>query len=553
MDRAISAAPADHGELAVGLTQGDLLRGDALGDAIDFGLAGVGHRLVAFGRIVEVAGAGVLLDPADPVGQARRARLDPRPRALFVAGIGQQGAIGAVAFREVLHRELGIGADIGHRPRLGRVGNIAVGQQDHRGHVLRRDPHRLDRAIEGIAGAAGGDHRDRGIAVAAIDRLIKVALLGLGRQAGRRPAALRVDDYQGQLGHHRQAHRLGLERDTRARAGGDAQMPGVRGANRSGNRGDLILSLEGGDAEFLEADQIVQDRAGRRDRIAAKEHRQMRQLRTGYQPQRDRFGPGDGAIEPGRSFDRIDMALVQLSAEFRGFAIGVPGIKRGNVGLSQGRVLPEFVVEPVDQRRAVAVEHPQRQAQRPHVLAAQRVFVAEPERFDRLNRQRTDIEGQYLPLGEAAILDRADLVLGLFEVALGELTRISDDQPARLERADIGLERRRVHRHQHVRSIASRIDRGRSEVDLERRDAEQRALRRADFRWKVREGGKIIARQRAREGKLPARQLHAVARISRKADDYGFWVICGGCICFGQLRCHLSSLVGLTLRPRQVP
>ena len=63
---------------------------------------------------------------------------------------------------------------------------------------------------------------------------------------------------------------------------------------------------------------------------------------------------------------------------------------------------------------------------------------------------------------------------------------------------------------------------GRAEIDLERRDAEQRALRRADFGGKIGERGEIVAGQRGRQRELPAGQLHAVAGIAGKADDDRF-------------------------------
>ena len=115
--------------------------------------------------------------------------------------------------------------------------------------------------------------------VAAVDRLIEVRLLGLGRKAGRGPAALRIDDDQRQLGHDREADRLGLERDARARRRGDAELPGVAGADRGADRGDLVLRLEGRDPEFLEAREVVEQRARRRDRIGAEEH--LRRRRAG--------------------------------------------------------------------------------------------------------------------------------------------------------------------------------------------------------------------------------------------------------------------------------
>src|SRR3546814_1043035 len=88
----------------------------------------------------------------------------------------------------------------------------------------------------------------------------------------------------------------------------------------------------------------------------------------------------------------------------------------------------------------------------------------------------------------------------LGEVPIGELALVGDDQPAELQRLDIGLERGRVHRDEHVGRIARGLDRGRAEVDLERRNAEQRALRRTDFGGEIGEGRQVVARQRGRQG-----------------------------------------------------
>ena len=77
---------------------------------------------------------------------------------------------------------------------------------------------------------------------------------------GRRAGALDVDDDERQLDHHREAHRLGLERDARART--MAVMPdraAVARADRRADRRDLVLGLERLDAEGLVARQLVED------------------------------------------------------------------------------------------------------------------------------------------------------------------------------------------------------------------------------------------------------------------------------------------------------
>ena len=266
----------------------------------------------------------------------------------------------------------------------------------------------------------------------------------------------------------------------------------------------------------------MQDRRSRRDRITAEKHLQPGQLRTRDQAQRDRLRARDRAVQTCRRRHRLHMLLPDLPADFRRLAIGMAGVQRRDVRLGQHRMLGELAVQPIDQRLAIAVEHPQRQTQRPHILAAQRLLVAKAKRLDRQQGQRADIERQQRPLGQAAVLERIGGVLGLFQVALVELARVGDDQAAGLQRADIHLQSRRVHRHQHIRRIARGGDLGAAEVDLERRDAEQGALRCTDLRRKVRERRQIVPRQRRRERELPPGQLHPVARIACKPHHNRF-------------------------------
>src|SRR6476646_7692458 len=80
VDRAEGRAPADHGQLGAFAAETNLLVGDRVGDAQDLGVTRVGHLLVGGGRIIDVAGTGLLLAPADAVLEDGRAGLDPWPR-----------------------------------------------------------------------------------------------------------------------------------------------------------------------------------------------------------------------------------------------------------------------------------------------------------------------------------------------------------------------------------------------------------------------------------------------------------------------------------------
>ena len=131
-------------------------------------------------------------------------------------------------------------------------------------------------------------HRHRRLAVAAEHHLQQVGLLGLGRHPGARAGALDVDHDQRQLGHHAEPDGLGLERDARAGGGGHPEVAGEAGAQGGAHAGDLVLGLEGGDAEALVLAQLVQHVRGRGDRVGAEEQRQPGLAGGGDQPVRQR-------------------------------------------------------------------------------------------------------------------------------------------------------------------------------------------------------------------------------------------------------------------------
>ena len=120
---------------------------------------------------------------------------------------------------------------------------------------------------------------------------------------------------------------------------------------------------------------------------------------------------------------------------------------------------------------------------------------------------------------EAAVLERVGRVAGLLEVAVVELVGVDDDDAAGLEVAEVGLERRRVHRHQHVGRVAGGVDVVVGDADLEAGDAGQGAGGGADLGREVGERREVVADQRRGVGELGPGQLHAVAGVAGEADD----------------------------------
>ena len=71
---------------------------------------------------------------------------------------------------------------------------------------------------------------------------------------------------------------------------------------------------------------------------------------------------------------------------------------------------------------------------------------------------------------EAVVLERVGGVAGLGQVARGEVVGVDDDRGALGQVAEVGAQRRGVHRDEHVGRIAGREDVVVGEVHLERRD-----------------------------------------------------------------------------------
>ena len=196
------------------------------------------------------------------------------------------------------------------------------------------------------------------------------------------------------------------------------------------------------------------------------------------------------------------------------------GVERGDIGLGQRRRLGELGLEPVD--RAAARSRSNIQSASPSVhmfLQRSASLLPRPNGFTASSVSCEMLNASTCHLARLPSSSGLASYFALARLRSPNSPLVGDDQAAGLERVDIGLERRRVHRDQHVGLVARGLDRGRAEIDLEGGDAEQRALRRADLGREIGEGRQIVAGQRGRQRELPAGQLHAVAGIAGEADD----------------------------------
>ena len=124
-----------------------------------------------------------------------------------------------------------------------------------------------------------------------------------------------------------------------------------------------------------------------------------------------------------------------------------------------------------------------------------------------------------MEVAQRSVLQGIGGVFGLLQVGRRELVGVDDDHAARGQVAQAGLERRRVHRNEHLRLVAWGKNVLARQVHLEAADAGQRADRRANFGRKVRHGADVVADDRCGVSELCAGELHAVAGVARKADN----------------------------------
>ena len=130
-------------------------------------------------------------------------------------------------------------------------------------------PHRLVGDVEAVAGRRRGQDHHRRLAVAAVQRLHQVGLLGLGGQAGARARPLDVEDHERQLGHHGEPDALGLEREPGPLVAQTPMAPPNAAPMADATAAISSSAWKVRTRKRLCMSQLMQDVAGRRDRIGA--------------------------------------------------------------------------------------------------------------------------------------------------------------------------------------------------------------------------------------------------------------------------------------------
>ena len=189
----------------------------------------------------------------------------------------------------------------------------------------------------------------------------------------------------------------------------------------------------------------------------------------------------------------------------------------------------------LDRRLGRPAVEPRQQPQREHVLRARGVLAGEAELLDRLDGHPGQVDRVHGVLLERLVVERAVGVAGLREVALGEVGGVDDDRRALGEVAEVGPQRSGVHGDEDVGGVARREDVVVGEVDLERRDARQRALGGADLGREVGQRREVVAEGGRLLREPVAGQLHAVAGVACEPNDHAVELL--------DLLGHLSPLL----------
>ena len=117
-------------------------------------------------------------------------------------------------------------------------------------------------------GGGGWSHYCHGrLAIAPVQSLHKVGLLGFRRQTRRRTAALNVDHDKRKFCHHGKTYAFTLERQTRTRCGRHCKIAGEGGAYRRAYACNLILHLAGLHTKILALGKFVEYVCGGSDGI----------------------------------------------------------------------------------------------------------------------------------------------------------------------------------------------------------------------------------------------------------------------------------------------
>ncbi len=240
-----------------------------------FGRPQVRHPLVVLGVVADRAGHVVLLQaprsggagpafPEPPTGVRACSSRSVR-QELVARRLGPVAKFGSIS---------GSSSTIGDPPRLGRVREEGVGEQDHRRAVRDRDPRRFDRHVEAVRGRS--TRRRTGIGdspwrpYSARSRSDCSVFVGIPVDG---PARCTSTTTSGSSSITASPSVSAFRSMPGPLVPVTPRCPANDAPSAIAGGGDLVLGLEREHAEVLESRELVQQLGGRGDRIAGVEQR----------------------------------------------------------------------------------------------------------------------------------------------------------------------------------------------------------------------------------------------------------------------------------------
>ena len=156
-----------------------------------------------------------------------------------------------------------------------------------------------------------------------------------------------------------------------------------------------------------------------------------------------------------------------------------------------------------------------------HILALEHSLLVQARVLQALKGQGADRGHDHSPVGHLQFLQRVvGLEARLFQSAAVEGIGVDDYHCGALAPFGIGLERGRIHCHEHVTEVSRSGHVLASYVDLEARNTRNGAVRRPDLSRIVRKCGEVIAIDSRHISKKRPRELHSISRVPGKADHH---------------------------------
>ena len=339
----------------------------------------------------------------------------------------------------------------------------------------------------------GAYHRNGTLSVSSVKGLIEVSLLRLGGESRRGAATLDIDHYQRKFSHHCKSESLRLERQAGSGSGGHGKVACERCSDGGADSGYLILSLQCLCSETLVYGKFLKNTRGRSDGVRTAEKGQPGFLRCGEKAPGDSLIAGNVAVSPLLcGLDGLNGVGIRNRLHVGRIVDSV--LNYLLVGLNHlGMLLCKLLLQIEEDGFQRSVEDVAGYAEGKHILAFQNGFLVHSAVLQALLRHSCDGSHDEGSVFHGKFREGiVRLETGLFHSGLVKSILIDENHSVAFAPFGVGLERRRIHRNEHITHITRSIDLGVAYVNLESGHSGNGAVRRTNLCGIVRESGKAV-------------------------------------------------------------